>query len=117
MKAVCWHGRRHIRVDRVDDAKIKDACYVISKITATAICVSDLYLYNGVMPTMEPSNVVAHKPMGVIVKFDSAITNFKLVIASWQPSYSLEAHAFFATTNCINVATIPLKMLRSCQKR
>jgi len=64
MKAVCWHGRRDIRVDNVADPKIEDPREVIVKITATAICGSDLHLYNGVMPTMKPGDVVGHDPMG-----------------------------------------------------
>ncbi len=77
MKAVCWHGRRDMRVDNVDDPKIEDARDAIIKITATAICGSDLHLYNGVMPTMQAGDVVGHEPMGEVVDIGSAITNLK----------------------------------------
>ncbi len=77
MKAVCWHGRRDMRVDNVDDPKIEDPRDVIIKITATAICGSDLHLYNGVMPTMEVGDIVGHEPMGEIVELGSSITKFQ----------------------------------------
>jgi len=78
MKAVCWHGRRDIRVDNVADPKIEDPRDVIVKITATAICGSDLHLYNGVMPTMKPGDVVGHEPMGEIVELGHGVTKFKI---------------------------------------
>lgn len=77
MKAVCWHGRRDMRVDNVDDPKIEDPRDAIIKITATAICGSDLHLYNGVMPTMQAGDVVGHEPMGEVVEVGNAITNLR----------------------------------------
>ncbi len=77
MKAVCWHGRRDMRVDTVDDPRIEDSRDAIIKITATAICGSDLHLYNGVMPTMQAGDIVGHEPMGEVVEVGSAITNLK----------------------------------------
>ncbi len=77
MKAVCWHGRRDMRVDNVDDPKIEDPRDAIIKITATAICGSDLHLYNGVMPTMQAGDVVGHEPMGEVAEVGNAITNLK----------------------------------------
>lgn len=50
MKALCYHGRKDVRVDNVDDPKIQDSRDAIIKITSTAICGSDLHLYNGYMP-------------------------------------------------------------------
>lgn len=66
-----------MRVDSVDDPKIEDARDAIIKITATAICGSDLHLYNGVMPTMQAGDVVGHEPMGEVVEVGKAITNLK----------------------------------------
>ncbi len=77
MKAVCWHGRRDMRVDNVDDPKIEDPRDAIIKITATAICGSDLHLYNGVMPTMKAGDVVGHEPMGEVVEVGNAITSLR----------------------------------------
>src|SRR6201990_460613 len=68
MKAVVYHGRYSVSVDDVPDPKIEDPRDVIVKITSTAICGSDLHLYDGYMPTMEPGDVLGHEPMGVVVE-------------------------------------------------
>ena len=64
MKALCWHGKGDVRVDTVPDPKIEDPRDVIIKITSTAICGSDLHLYDGYMPTMETGDILGHEPMG-----------------------------------------------------
>ena len=53
MKALVWHGTHDVRVDTVPDPKIQAQNDIIVKITATAICGSDLHLYDGMMPTMK----------------------------------------------------------------
>jgi len=68
MKALCWHGTEDVRVDTVPDPKIIDARDVIVKITATAICGSDLHLYGGYVPTMEEGDILGHEPMGEVVE-------------------------------------------------
>ena len=50
MKALCWHAKEDVRVETVADPAIRDPEDIIVKITATAICGSDLHLYNGLMP-------------------------------------------------------------------
>ena len=77
MKAVCWHGRHDLRVDSVPDPKIEHERDVIVQITATGICGSDLHLYNGLMPTMKPGDVIGHEPMGVVVEVGKAVKNLK----------------------------------------
>ena len=64
MKALCWHGTGDVRVDTVPDPKIEDPRDVIIKITSTAICGSDLHLFDGFMPTMEKGDMLGHEPMG-----------------------------------------------------
>ncbi len=68
MKALCWHGTSDVRIDNVPDPKIADPTDVIIRITSTAICGSDLHLYNGFMPTMQKGDVLGHEPMGVVVE-------------------------------------------------
>ena len=68
MKALCWYGTNDVRIDTVPDPKILDPRDAIVKITATAICGSDLHLYNGFMPTMEKGDVLGHEPMGEVVE-------------------------------------------------
>jgi threonine dehydrogenase-like Zn-dependent dehydrogenase len=67
-----------VRVEDVADPTIVDARDVIVKITSTAICGSDLHLYNGLMPTMEKGDVLGHEPMGEVVEVGSAVTKLKV---------------------------------------
>ena len=64
MKALCWHGKGDVRVDTVPDPKIEDPRDAIVRITSTAICGSDLHLFDGYMPTMEKGDILGHEPMG-----------------------------------------------------
>jgi threonine dehydrogenase-like Zn-dependent dehydrogenase len=68
MKALCWHGKGDIRCDTVPDPKIEHPRDAIIKVTACAICGSDLHLLDGVMPTMESGDVVGHETMGEVVE-------------------------------------------------
>ena len=77
MKAVVWHGKKDVRVDTVPDPKIKDPRDAIIKITSTAICGSDLHLYNGVMAGMQEGDIIGHEPMGVVEEVGSAISNLQ----------------------------------------
>jgi threonine dehydrogenase-like Zn-dependent dehydrogenase len=77
MKALCWYGTEDVRVETVPDPIIEDARDAIVRITATAICGSDLHLYGGYMPTMEKGDVLGHEPMGEVVEVGSAITTLR----------------------------------------
>jgi threonine dehydrogenase-like Zn-dependent dehydrogenase len=68
MKALCWHGTNDVRIDTVPDPRIEEPRDAIIKITSTAICGSDLHLYNGLMPTMQPGDVLGHEFMGEVVE-------------------------------------------------
>lgn len=72
MRAVCWHGRKDVRVERVPDPEITNPRDVILKVTAAAICGSDLHLYNGIIPTMRRGDILGHEFMGEIVEVGSA---------------------------------------------
>ena len=67
MKANCWMGKGKVEVVDVPDPKIMNNRDAIVKITSTAICGSDLHLYNGFMPTMEKGDILGHEFMGEIV--------------------------------------------------
>ena len=67
MRAVCWNGTHDIRVERVPDPEILNPGDVILKITSTAICGSDLHLYDGFIPTMKPGDILGHEFMGEVV--------------------------------------------------
>jgi threonine dehydrogenase-like Zn-dependent dehydrogenase len=68
MKALCWHGKEDIRCDDVPDPRIEDDRDAIVKVTACAICGSDLHLYNGFMPGMKSGDIMGHEFMGEVVE-------------------------------------------------
>ncbi len=78
MKAVCWMGKRKMEVQRVDDPTILNARDCIVKITSTAICGSDLHLYNGFVPTLEKGDILGHEFMGEVVEVGSAVKKLKI---------------------------------------
>jgi threonine dehydrogenase-like Zn-dependent dehydrogenase len=71
MKALCWFGKNEVRVENVPDPKILNPRDAIIKITSTAICGSDLHLYDGYIPTMEAGDILGHEPMGEVVEVGS----------------------------------------------
>ncbi len=77
MKALCWHGTNDIRCDTVPDPTIEDPRDVIIKVTACAICGSDLHLMDGLMPTMKSGDVLGHEFMGEVVEVGAGFTKFK----------------------------------------
>jgi threonine dehydrogenase-like Zn-dependent dehydrogenase len=77
MKALVWHGKEDVRVDRVPDPKLIDPTDVIIQITATAICGSDLHLYDGFMQGMKSGDILGHEPMGIVVDVGSAVQKLK----------------------------------------
>lgn len=68
MKALCWFGKNDVRVEEVPDPQILQSRDAIVKITSTAICGSDLHLYDGYIPTMEKGDVLGHEFMGEVVE-------------------------------------------------
>jgi threonine dehydrogenase-like Zn-dependent dehydrogenase len=68
MKALVWHGTADIRCDQVPDPKIEDGRDAIIKVTACAICGSDLHLYDHFMPGMEKGDILGHETMGEVVE-------------------------------------------------
>jgi threonine dehydrogenase-like Zn-dependent dehydrogenase len=77
MKALCWHGKHDVRVDRVPDPVLENSRDAILKITATAICGSDLHLYNGVIPSMAAGDILGHEFMGEVVEVGRDVTSIK----------------------------------------
>jgi threonine dehydrogenase-like Zn-dependent dehydrogenase len=74
MKAVAWHGKRDVRVDNVDDPKIEKPTDAVIRITTTAICGSDLHLYEVLGPFMGEGDVLGHEPMGIVEEVGSEVT-------------------------------------------
>jgi threonine dehydrogenase-like Zn-dependent dehydrogenase len=78
VKAVCWQGTNKVEVETVPDPKILNPRDAIIKITSTAICGSDLHLYDGYNPTMKHGDILGHEFMGEIVELGSGVKNKKV---------------------------------------
>jgi threonine dehydrogenase-like Zn-dependent dehydrogenase len=78
MKANCWFGKHDMRVVDVPDPEIINPRDAIVKITSTAICGSDLHLYNGFVPAMEKGDIVGHEFMGEVVEIGSEVKKLKI---------------------------------------
>lgn len=77
MKAVCWMGKSTVEVHEVPDPKIINPHDAILRITRTAICGSDLHLYDGYIPTMESGDILGHEFMGIVEEVGSEVKNLK----------------------------------------
>jgi threonine dehydrogenase-like Zn-dependent dehydrogenase len=78
MKALCWHGKGDVRVENVPDPQILNPRDAIIKITRTAICGSDLHLYDGYIPTMEKGDILGHEFMGEVVEVGASNKKLKV---------------------------------------
>ncbi|MBM7080170.1 MULTISPECIES: zinc-dependent alcohol dehydrogenase [Micromonospora] len=77
MKALTWHGTRDVRVDEVPDPRIEAPTDAIVRITSTAICGSDLHLYEVLGPYLKPGDILGHEPMGIVEEVGSGVTRLK----------------------------------------
>jgi threonine dehydrogenase-like Zn-dependent dehydrogenase len=77
MKANCWYGKHDVRVVDVEEPKIINRQDAIVKISATAICGSDLHLYNGFVPTLEKGDILGHEFMGEVVDVGPGVTQLR----------------------------------------
>ena len=78
MRANCWMGRNTVQVRDVPDPTILNRRDAIIKVTSTAICGSDLHLYDGYIPTMEKGDILGHEFMGTVVEVGSGVTNLSV---------------------------------------
>ena len=78
MKATCWYGKHDVRVETVPDPKIVNPRDAIVRITSTAICGSDVHLYDGYIPTMMRGDILGHEFMGEVVELGRAVKNLKI---------------------------------------
>jgi threonine dehydrogenase-like Zn-dependent dehydrogenase len=77
MKALVYHGRNDVRVDNVADPTLKDPGDIILKVTATAICGSDLHLLDGYVPMMKEGDILGHEFMGEVVEAGSGVNTLR----------------------------------------
>ena len=103
MKAAVIHGPGKITCDNVPDPTIKDPRDIIVRVTATAICGSDLHIYSGGIPQPRPM-VMGHEFMGIVEEIGSAVTNLKKGDRVVVPFPIACGHCFFCNnhmpTNC-----------------
>jgi threonine dehydrogenase-like Zn-dependent dehydrogenase len=77
MRALTYHGSHDVKVDNVPDPILQDADDVILKVTATAICGSDLHMYRGKIPAMKSGDILGHEFMGEVVDLGPKVTNLQ----------------------------------------
>ena len=78
MRATCWMGRNDVAVRDVPDPVIMNSRDAIVKVTSTAICGSDLHLYDGYIPTMQKGDILGHEFMGEVVEVGPALANLRI---------------------------------------
>jgi threonine dehydrogenase-like Zn-dependent dehydrogenase len=78
VKALTWHGKADIRCEEVDDPKIEHPRDAVIKVTACAICGSDLHIYGGIIPSMKSGDVLGHENMGEVVEVGSEVKSLKV---------------------------------------
>jgi threonine dehydrogenase-like Zn-dependent dehydrogenase len=77
MKAVCWQGKYDVKVSNVPEPKILNPRDAIIKMTTSAICGSDLHLYDGYIPTMQDGDILGHEFMGEVIETGAEVRNLK----------------------------------------
>src|SRR5579862_4373777 len=78
MKAVVFHGIGDIRLDRVSEPRIEEDNDAIVRLTASAICGTDLHMVRGTLPGMKPGTVLGHEGVGVIEQLGREVRNFEV---------------------------------------
>ncbi|MEC5180864.1 zinc-dependent alcohol dehydrogenase [Arthrobacter sp. CG_A4] len=77
MKALTWQGKRSVSVEEVPDPRIQEPTDAIVRMTSTAICGSDLHLYEVLGPFMDKGDIIGHEPMGIVEEVGSSVTHIK----------------------------------------
>jgi threonine dehydrogenase-like Zn-dependent dehydrogenase len=77
MRAVCWHGKHDVRVETVRDPRIVNPHDAVIKISLTAICGSDLHLYNGLVPSMLKGDILGHEFMGEVMEVGPEVRSLR----------------------------------------
>jgi threonine dehydrogenase-like Zn-dependent dehydrogenase len=95
MKALCYHGKEDVRVERVPDPAILNPRDAIVKVTTTAICGSDLHIYDGYIPTMQRGDILGHEFMGEVVEVGAENTRLKVGDRVVVPFTIACGHCFF----------------------
>jgi len=103
MRATCWYGKKDVRVMKVPDPQIINPRDAIVKVTSTAICGSDLHLYNGYVPAMEKGDILGHEFMGEVVELGSEVHNLQVGDRVVVPFPIACGHCFFCEEKLYSV--------------
>jgi threonine dehydrogenase-like Zn-dependent dehydrogenase len=77
VRALTWHGKRDVRVEEVPDPRIEQPTDAVVRITSSAICGSDLHLYEVLGPFLSPGDVLGHEPMGIVEEVGPEVTHLR----------------------------------------
>jgi threonine dehydrogenase-like Zn-dependent dehydrogenase len=77
MRALTWHGKRDVRIDNMPDPTLQQPTDAIIRVTTTAICGSDLHLYEVLGPFMSAGDILGHEPMGIVEEVGSEVNHIK----------------------------------------
>ncbi len=96
MKALTYHGPHHVQVENVPDPGIEQADDIILRITATAICGSDLHLYRGKIPQVKHGDIFGHEFMGEVVETGGNDSNLLIVfyVQIMPDDFVMQLHRF-----------------------
>ncbi len=78
MRALTWQGKRKVSVEEVPDPVIQEPTDAVIRITSTAICGSDLHLYELFAPFLKKGDILGHEPMGIVEEVGSAVSNLQV---------------------------------------
>jgi threonine dehydrogenase-like Zn-dependent dehydrogenase len=95
MKAICWNGSHNVQVENVPDPEIINARDAIVKVTTSAICGSDLHLYDGYIPTMKKGDILGHEFMGEVVAVGKGVQNLQIGDRVVVPFIIACGHCYF----------------------
>lgn len=110
MKALVFHHPKKVVVEQVKDPSIEHDKDIIVKVTSTAICGSDLHIFNGFIP-QKHEMVLGHEFMGIVEETGKEISHLKKGIALLSPFQLLVGVAFSVITNFQHIANIPIKIM------
>ena len=106
MKALRWHGKEDVRVDSVPDPTIEAPGDAIIRVTATAICGSDLHLYGGKVATLKEGDILGHEFMGEVVETGSAVSRLKKGDRVVVPFTISCGHCFFCDRDLYSLCDV-----------
>jgi threonine dehydrogenase-like Zn-dependent dehydrogenase len=95
MKALTWHGKADVRIENVPDPGIEEPGDILLQVTATAICGSDLHIYDGFVPEMESGDILGHEFMGEVIETGPDVRRFKKGDRVVVPFVIACGHCFF----------------------